>query len=94
MGHWLEWEMRVSDTSQSNCVKVVKSSHYPKVVYNLYKARDMIDNHNSNRMHPISMEETWMMAEWPNCVFCFLLAVIMVNAKKCSNILPTKGENG
>ena len=38
------------------------SSHfiYPEVAYNHYNYRDMIDNHNSNRMHPISMEETWI----------------------------------
>ena len=39
----------------------------------------MIDNHNSVWMHPLSMEETWMTACWPHCVFCFLLAMTVVN---------------
>ena len=39
----------------------------------------MIDNHNSLQMHPLSMEETWMTARWPHHVFCFLLAMTVVN---------------
>ena len=39
----------------------------------------MIDNHNSLQMHPLSMEETWVTARWPHCVFCFLLALTVVN---------------
>ena len=39
----------------------------------------MIDNHNSLWMHPLSIEETWMTAHWPHCVFCFLLAMTVVN---------------
>ena len=54
---------------------------YPKVVHNHYAYRDVIDNHNLQHMHPISMEETWMTVRWPNCVFCFLLAVTMVNVQ-------------
>ena len=51
----------------------------PEVVHNHYAYRDVIDNHNAMRMHPISMEETWMTSRWPNRVFCFLLALTMVN---------------
>ena len=59
--------------------KVVKKFKYPKVVYNHYQFRDVIDNNNSMRMSPISMEETWMISRWANRVFCFLLAVMAVN---------------
>ena len=31
------------------------------------------------------MEETWMMMHWPNCVFCFLVAVTMVNVQNAAN---------
>ena len=31
-------------------------------------------------MHPIAME-TWMTTRWPNQVFCFLLAVTVVNVQ-------------
>ena len=44
----------------------------------------MIDNHNSFRMHPISMEETWMTMRWANCVFCFLLAITIVNIQNAA----------
>ena len=27
------------------------------------------------------MKETWMTNHWPNCVFCFLLAVTVVNVQ-------------
>ena len=61
--------------------KQVKTFRYPEVVYNHYAFRDMIDNHNSQQMHPIAMEETWMTTRWPNQVFCFLLAVTVVNVQ-------------
>ena len=61
--------------------KKVTSFVYPKVVHNHYTYRDMIDNHKSQRMHPISMEETWMTTHWPNHIFCFLLAVTVVNVQ-------------
>ena len=61
--------------------KQVKTFRYPEVVYNHYAFRDMIDNHNSQQMHPIAMEETWMTTRWPNRVFCFLLAVTVVNVQ-------------
>ena len=51
---------------------------YPEVVHNHYCYRDVIDNHNFARMHPISIEETWMTTHWPNRVFCFLLALTIV----------------
>ena len=64
-----------------NGVKHVTTFRYPEVVYNHYRYRDVIDNHNSYRMHLLSMEETWMTMHWPNRVFCFLLAITMVNVQ-------------
>ena len=40
--------------------KVVKKFNYLEVVYNHYQFQDVIDNNNSMRMSPISMEEMWM----------------------------------
>ena len=54
---------------------------YPVVVHNHYAYHDVIDNHNAMRMHPISMEETWMTSRWLNRVCCFLLVVTMVNVQ-------------
>ena len=55
------------------------------MVHNHYKYRDYINNHNSQRMHPLSMEETWMMTCWHNRVFCFLLALTIVNVQNAAN---------
>ena len=51
-----------------NGVKHVTTFRYPEVVYNHYCYRDVIDNHNSYRMHLLSMQETWMTMHWPNRV--------------------------
>ena len=42
---------------------------YPEVVHNHYAFRVMIDNHNSQQIHPIYLEESWMTTRWPNRVF-------------------------
>ena len=68
--HWME-----------GGTKHVTTFCYPEVVHNHYAFHDMIDNHNSQPMHPISLEETWMTTRWPNHVFCFLLAVSVVNVQ-------------
>ena len=47
--HWME-----------GGTKHVTTFCYPKVVHNHYAFCDMIDNHNSQWMHPISLEETWV----------------------------------
>ena len=59
--------------------KKVTTFVYPEVVHNHYCYWDVMDNHNSVRMHPISMEETLMTTHWPNRVFCFLLTLTIVN---------------
>ena len=73
-----------------NGVKHVTTFRYPEVVYNHYCYRDVIDNHNSLRMHPLSMEETWMTMHWPNRVFCFLLAITMVNVQNAATYCLNK----
>ena len=59
--------------------KKVTTFVYPEVEHNHYCYWDVMDNHNSVRMHPISMEETLMTTHWPNRVFCFLLTLTIVN---------------
>ena len=73
-----------------NGVKHVKTFQYTEVVHNHYQYRDVIHNHNSARMHPISMEETWMTMHWPNCVFCFLLAMTMINVQNAATYFLQK----
>ena len=59
-------------------------------MHNHYQYRDVIDNHNSARMHSISMEEMWMTMCWPNRVFCFLLAMTMVNVQNTATYFLKK----
>ena len=66
---------------QENNQNIVKTIKYPELVYNHYQYRDSIDAHNSSRMFPIAMEETWKTTRWPCRVFCFLLAVTEVNCR-------------
>ena len=73
-----------------NGVKHVKTFQYPEVVHNHYKYCDVIDNHNSLRMHPISIEETWMTMRCLNRVFCFLLAITMVNIQNAATYFLNK----
>ena len=57
---------------------------YPGIVHNHYKICDMIDNHNSFWIHPISIEETWMTVRWANHMFCFLLTITIVNKQNAA----------
>eukprot|EP00977_Amphora_coffeiformis_P000513 scaffold130_cov151-Amphora_coffeaeformis.AAC.2 len=54
---------------------------YPEVVYNHYQYRDAVDSHNSSRMYPIALEETWKTNRWESRVFAFLLAITEVNCR-------------
>ena len=75
MGEEKHCHVMVSGTKQ------VLTFKYPEVVHNHYQYRDVIDNHNSQQMRPISMEETWMTTRWSNHLFCLLLVVTMVNVQ-------------
>ena len=72
-----------------NGVKHVKTFRYTEAVHNHYQYRDVIDNHNSARMHSMSMEETWMTMHWSNHVFCFF-AVTMVNVQNAATYFLQK----
>lgn len=53
--------------------------NYPEVINNHYKYRHLVDDHNSKRHQPISLEVTWATSRWECRVFAFLLAVTEVN---------------
>ena len=71
-----KWHVMVNGVWQVHTFK------YPEVVHNHYRYQDMIDNHNSLQIHPLSMEETWMTAHWPHRVFCFLLDMLKSKSGK------------
>ena len=78
MGQCQSW-VKTKRHVMVNGVQQGHTSKYPEVLHNHYRYQDMIPNHNSLPMHPLSMEEMWMAAHWPHHVFCFLLAVTVVN---------------
>ena len=67
------WEVSDQKKQQylENGVKHVKTFQHPEVVHNHNKYCDVIDNHSSLRMHPISMEERRMTMRWPKEFFVF-----------------------
>ena len=64
---------------KENGVVKTKTFSYPEVVANHFLYRHSIDDHNSKRHSPISLEVTWATSWWPNRVFAFLLAVTEIN---------------
>ena len=52
-----------------------RKTKYPELMYNHFSYQDAVDSHNSSRMVPIAMEETWKTTRWPLRVFFFLMAV-------------------
>ena len=52
---------------------------YPEVCHNHYYINEILDNHNSRRSCPISIEDQWKTHWWPNRAFQFLVAIIEVN---------------
>ena len=77
-------------TFKLNNEKTTITCKYPEVVSNHYSYRDMIDNHNGMRMHPIALEETWLTSRWPYRVFSFLLAVTVVNVQNAATYFINK----
>ena len=77
-------------TFKLNNIKTTTTFKYPEVVSNHYHYRDMIDNHNRMRMHPIALEETWITLRWPNRVFSFLLVVTVVNVQNTATYFFNK----
>ena len=75
-----------------NGMKKVTEYKYPEVVFNHYRYQDMIHNHNSFRMHPISPEETWMTVRWPIRVFSFILAVSILNIQSAASYFLNKAK--
>lgn len=66
---------------------------YPEVVHNHFAYRDSVDNHNSARMDPIALEETWKTTRWPLRVFQFLLAVTEVNVRRVREYMFADDKN-
>lgn len=72
-----------------NSVRREATFRYPEVQNNHFLYRHYVDDHNSKRMDPISLEETWNTTRWPCCVYSFLLAITEVNVFLCD-----KNHNG
>eukprot|EP00957_Ditylum_brightwellii_P148003 11269154-Ditylum_brightwellii.AAC.1 len=58
---------------------------YTEVFSNHYDCRDAVDSNNNKHhdgesKHGLSLEETWKTTHWAMHIFCFILAVVEVNA--------------
>ena len=51
----------------------------PEVLHNHFRYQHLIDDHNSKRHQPISLEVVWATQEWSCRAFAFLLAMMEVN---------------
>lgn len=50
---------------------IQKTIKYPELIYNHFSYRDAVDAHNSSKIYPTAMEETWKSTRWPCRVLCF-----------------------
>ena len=64
------------------------------MVHNHYQYRHYVDDHNSKRHQPISLEVVWATHDWSKRVFAFLLAVTEVNVKIASKYFGGQQDNG
>lgn len=79
------------DYKDDNGEPVRKKFKYTEIIYNHFKYRHAVDDHNNKRHQPISFEEIWATKWWPNRVFAFFLAITEVNIKLVmENILGSK----
>ena len=62
----------------------IRKFKYPEVLHNHFRYQHLIDDHNSKRHQPISLEVVWATQEWSCRPFAFLLAVTEVNVKLAS----------
>ena len=68
---------RIYEDSQKDTVTTIFC--YPEVVSNCFKFRHTMDDHNTRRHAPISLEYFLDTKHWPHFLFLFLLAISEVN---------------
>ena len=56
----------------------------PEVLHNHFRYEHLVDDHNSKRHQPISLEVVWATQEWSHRPFSFLLSMMEVNVKLAS----------
>ena len=62
----------------------IRRFKYPEVLHNHFRYQHLVDDHNSTRHQPISLEVVWATQEWSHRPFAFLLAMTEVNVKLAS----------
>jgi hypothetical protein len=65
--------------------------NYTEPIFNHFKFRHQVDDHNNNRHSPISVEESVNTKDWRIRVFTFILAVVEVNAQTGLSIFYVVG---
>ena len=62
----------------------IRRFKYPEVLHNHFRYQHLVNDHNSKRHQPISLEVVWASQEWRHRPFTFLLAMMEVNVKLAS----------
>ena len=58
---------------------MTKTFKHPEVVHNHFQNCHSVDDYNSKRHSPISIEVVWAAEQWPHHVFAFLFVITEVN---------------
>ena len=72
----------------------IRRFKYPELLRNHFRYQHLIDDHNSKRHQPISLEVVWATQEWSRRPFAFLLAVTEVNVKLASEHFGGREDKG
>jgi hypothetical protein len=67
--------------SQANGQEATAQFQYPELIARHYDYHGKVDDHNSARMFPIALEETWRTHRWENRVFSFILGITEINCQ-------------
>ena len=62
----------------------IRRFKYPEVLHNHFRYQHLVDDHNSKRHQPVSLEVVWATQEWSHRPFAFLLAMMEVDVKLVS----------
>ena len=80
---WKMWQRKIQRLHSRQCysweLNQMKSNILNKL-RTIFSYRDAVDSHNSSRMFPVAMDETWKTTRWALRVFCFLMAETEVSS--------------
>ena len=72
----------------------IRTFKYPEVLHNHFRYQHLVNDHDSRRHQPISLEVLWATQEWSRRPFVFLLAMMEVNVKLASEYFGGHEDKG